>query len=31
MGLGDVDRAIRSTAGELSQKAIHVTVDPWLS
>jgi threonine dehydrogenase-like Zn-dependent dehydrogenase len=28
-GLDGVDRAIRSTAGELSSTSIHVTIDPW--
>lgn len=29
-GLADVDRALRTAAGEDGEAAIHVTVDPWL-
>lgn len=28
-GLGDVDAAIRATAGEQGAEVVHVTVDPW--
>jgi threonine dehydrogenase-like Zn-dependent dehydrogenase len=29
MGLKDVDRALRMVGGELPEKSIHVTIEPW--
>jgi hypothetical protein len=28
-GLKDVDRALRLVGGELKERAIHVTIEPW--
>jgi threonine dehydrogenase-like Zn-dependent dehydrogenase len=29
VGLKDVDRALKIAGGEASEKAIHITVEPW--
>jgi len=29
MGLNDVDHALRMVGGELPEKSIHVTIEPW--